>query len=111
MTVQEMYTSLNLKVLAGDKGLCRLVKGGYTGDLLSWVMARLSSGFVWLTVIGNINAIAVASLKNASCIILTDSASADDDTLKKADELEIPILSSEKNSFELCVKIAELLRL
>lgn len=111
MTVKEMCTSLNLKVLAGDKELGRLVKGGYTGDLLSWVMARLSADFAWLTVIGNINAVAVASLKDAACIILTDSASLDDDALKKADELEIPILSSEKNSFELSVKIAELLSL
>lgn len=110
MTVKEMSDKLNLKVLTGNRGLDRIIKGAYTGDLLSWVMVKLSPDFAWLTVIGNINAVAVASLKDASCIILTDFSTLDKDAEEKARQLDIPILSSKENSFKLGVKIAELLR-
>jgi hypothetical protein len=38
------------------------ITGGYTGDLLSWVMGRASCGNAWITIMSNINIIAVASL-------------------------------------------------
>jgi len=41
MTVQELAEKLSLKILAGRESLDREVTGGYTGDLLSWVMSRL----------------------------------------------------------------------
>ncbi len=110
MTVKELCDKLELKVLTDNAGLTRPVTGGYTGDLLSWVMARLPADAAWLTVMGNINAIAVASLKDAACIILTDSATLDDDALTKARQLDFAVLSSKQSSYGLGVKVAELLK-
>ena len=110
MTVKELCEHLELKVLTDDAGLNHPVTGGYTGDLLSWVMARLPADAVWLTVMGNINAIAVASLKDAACIILTDSAALDEDALAKARQLDFAVLSSEQSSYNLGVKVAELFK-
>lgn len=110
MTVKELAERLELKILAGEASLDRPVSGGYTGDLLSWVMARLPADAAWLTVMGNINAIAVASLKDAACIILTDSAPLDDAALEKAQELSFPVLLSEQNSFTLGARMDGLLR-
>nr|WP_319489094.1 hypothetical protein [uncultured Caproiciproducens sp.] len=107
MTVKELSQKLGLRVLAGKEGLNRQVTGGYTGDLLSWVMARLPEGAVWLTVMGNINAIAVASLKDAACIILTDSAPLDEAAFDKAQQLDFAVLLSEKNSYVLGAELAE----
>ena len=109
MTVKELSEKLGLRVLAGEGGLNRQVAGGYTGDLLSWVMARLPENAVWLTVMGNINAVAVASLKDAACIILTESAPLDTEALEKARQLDFAVLTSDRNSYDLGVKIAELL--
>ena len=109
MTVKELCDPLKLKVLAGNGGLNREVTAGYTGDLLSWVMAHLPADAAWLTVMGNINTLAVASLKDAACIILTDSASLDDDAYQRAQKMEITVLSAEQNSYELGAKLAELL--
>ena len=64
MTVAQMTTVLNLKVLAGRQSMERLVAGGYCGDLLSWVMGRAKEDDVWITVMGNLNAIAVAVLQS-----------------------------------------------
>ncbi|TQI67140.1 DRTGG domain-containing protein [Clostridium sp. KNHs216] len=110
MTVQELAEKLSLKILAGRESLDREVTGGYTGDLLSWVMSRLPENAAWLTVMGNINAVAVASLKDAACIVLTDSAPFDEEALEKARQLDFPVLLSEQNSYELGLKVAELLR-
>ena len=69
MTVRDLAERLQLKILAGEDATDRDVQGCYTGDLLSWVMGRAQEGDAWLTVMGNINAIAVATLADTACII------------------------------------------
>lgn len=109
MTVKDLAEKLGLKVLTGGISLQRTVAGGYTGDLLSWVMAYLPADYVWLTVMGNVNVIAVATLKNAACVILTDSAGLDDEAEKKAKQQQIAVLSSGQNSYELGAALHALL--
>ena len=79
MTVQQLKEALSLKLLAGEEGLSQEVSGCYIGDLLSWVMGRAKAGDAWLTVMGNISALAVASLADTACIILTENAWLDED--------------------------------
>lgn len=109
MTVKELCEQLDLKVLIKG-GLDKKVTGAYTGDLLSWVMARLPAEAAWLTVMGNVNTIAVASLKDAACIILTDSATMDEDAQKKAQQQGVAVLSSQRNSYELGAELARILK-
>lgn len=80
----------------------REVSGCYVGDLLSWVMGRAGSGDVWVTVMSNINIVAVASLADTACILLAENVNVDDDILKKANAQDIVILKSEKTGYELC---------
>ncbi len=109
MTVEELRDQLGLQVLVGGD-LTREVTGGYTGDLLSWVMARLPADAAWFTVMGNVNAIAVASLADAACIVLTDRASLDEEARSKAEQQDILVLCSERNSYELGARLAALLK-
>ena len=109
MNVEQVCKQLDLQVLVGED-LSREVTGGYTGDLLSWVMARLPADAVWFTVMGNVNAIAVAALADAACIVLTDNASLDEEARVKAQQQDILVLGSEKNSYELGAQLAELLK-
>ena len=110
MTVRELSNRLTAEILAGEDGADRDVTGCYTGDLLSWVMSRAKSGDAWLTVMGNVNAIAVASLTDAACIVLTDHASLDEDARVKANQQHIAVLSAEQNSYEIGAKIAEIFK-
>ena len=109
MTVKELAGRLDLKLLAGESGLGREIQGCYIGDLLSWVMARADAGDVWITVRGNVNAIAVATLTDCACIVLTESAELDADAKARADQQGMPVLSTEKDSFDTAVKTAGLL--
>lgn len=108
MTVKELADKLNLKILTeGD--LSREATGCYSGDLLSWVMSRAREGDVWLTVMGNVNAVAVAVLSDCACIVLTENAPLDDTAKEKALQQGVTFLSCDRNAYELSVKISELI--
>lgn len=108
MTVKDFAERLNLKILTeGDLG--REVTGCYSGDLLSWVMSRAKEGDAWLTVMGNVNSVAVAVLSDCACVILTENSPLDDVAVEKALQQGITFLSSEKNAYELSVEISKLI--
>jgi hypothetical protein len=79
------------------------------GDLLSWVRGRAGEKNVWITVMGNVNAIAVAKLADISCILLCESAHLDDDAKKQADLNGIPVFQSELAAYPLALEIDKFL--
>ena len=108
MTVNELKDKLNLKVLVEDD-LDREVTDCYVGDLLSWVMGRAPADSAWLTVMGNINSIAVATLADVSCIILVENAALDENAQMKAEMHGVNILTTDQNSYQLAVAISKLI--
>jgi len=108
MNTKELIEKLNLSVLV-ESDLERDITDCYIGDLLSWVMGRAPMDSVWLTVMGNINSIAVATLADVSCILLVENASLDEDAKNKAQAVGVTILQSEENAYNLAVKINKLL--
>ena len=108
MTVNELSNALGCKVLCMPDGE-REVTGGYCGDLLSWVMGRAESGDAWVTIMSNINIIAVATLADPACIVLAEDVELDADVLAKAEREGVNVLSSALDSFALCAKISELI--
>lgn len=108
MTVLELKDALGATLLAGESGAGRTVTGCYLGDLLSWVMGRAEENCVWITVMGNVNAVAVAKLADISCILLCESAHLDADAKTQADAQGIPVLGSELSSYRLAVAVSRL---
>ncbi|MGB9812564.1 MAG: DRTGG domain-containing protein [Thermovenabulum sp.] len=102
MKLTELIEKLNLKILTQGVNLEKKVEGGYAGDLLSWVMAHAKENQVWITIQSHQNIVAVASLLGLCAIIVAEGVEVEENTLKKAEEENIPILSSEKSTFELC---------
>jgi hypothetical protein len=87
----------------------REVTGGYCGDLLSWVMGRAESGDAWVTIMSNVNIIAVATLADPACTVLAEGVMIDADVLNKAEREGVNVISSTLDSFALCAKISELI--
>lgn len=109
MTVKSLCEKLNLKVLnLADE--TRKITCGYAGDLLSWVMGRAKEDCAWVTIMTNINVIAVASLADVSCVVLSEGVVPDEQMLTAAKAKEINLLQSEKDTFALCADIAELIK-
>lgn len=108
MKINELKERLGLSVLTqGD--MERECEGCYCGDLLSWVMSRLKENEIWLTVMGNVNSVAVAVLTDCACIVLTEDAALDEDALMRAKQQGVTILRSDKSAYELSVMISKLL--
>ena len=62
-------------------------------DLLSIAMSKAPAGSVWVTVMGNRNTLAVASLAEVACIVLAEGVSLDEGTpkLKKKRSPYLPL--------------------
>lgn len=107
MTVNELCEKLSLSVLVeGEQD--REIEGCYIGDLLSWVMGRAGENNAWITVMGNVNAVAVAKLGDISCIILCEESHLDAEAKTRAEQNGIAILSAVEPAYELAVKFSKL---
>ena len=109
MKVSQAIDLLNLNTITlpdPDKE----IEGGYTGDLLSWVMGRVGENHAWVTIMSNINIVAVASLADVACIILAEGVTVDDTVINTATAKGINILSTDLGAYETCVKLSEVLK-
>ena len=85
------------------------VIGGYAGDLLSWVMGRAESGNIWVTIMSNINIVAVASLVGVSAVVVAEGATIPQDVVDKATEQGINIIKTDDPTFLAVLKIGKIL--
>jgi predicted transcriptional regulator len=108
MTVLDIVNSFGLKIRTGKNRLAEEVTGGYAGDLLSDVIAHSRKGSIWVTIQTHPNIVAVASMKELAGIILAGGREPDADTLKKAEEEEIPILVSPLFTYEVVGKLYQM---
>ena len=86
----------------------REISGVYIGDLLSWVIGRAKEDNAWITIMSNINVIAVASLSDVSCIILTEGTVLDSEVMITAESKGINVLTSSLSSYEAAIKLHKL---
>ena len=86
------------------------ISGVYAGDLLSWVMGHASEGECLITIMSNVNVLAVASLLDLSCVILSEGVDADEEFLSLAKEKGINVLKTEQNTYGACVLLSEELK-
>lgn len=108
MTVAALMEKLALTAFVLKDG-AREVTGGYTGDLLSWVMGRAQTDAAWVTIMSNNNIVAVASLTDVACVILAEGVRPDDGVAETAAQRGVNLLGSELSAFALCGRIHDLL--
>jgi len=109
VTAKKLSEALSLTPLTGDTGTENEVTGCYIGDLLSHVMVRAPAGSAWITVMGNINAVAVACMADISCIILCENSPLDKNAKAQAIIEGIPVFTSQLPAYPLALRIAALL--
>lgn len=78
----------------------REIHGAYIGDLLSWVMGRAQADNAWITIMTNINIVAVAALADVSCIILAEGVEPDANVIETAKAKGINIISTKLPAYE-----------
>lgn len=108
MTVKELAVACDLQATVLPDG-DREVTGVYIGDLLSWVMGRAAQGDAWLTIMSNQNIVAVSTLADTACVILTEGVTPDEGVAALAEEKGINLLCSDVSSYQTAKKLAALL--
>ena len=105
MRVSELIDKYGMKALSLPDG-DREIAGGYCGDLLSWVMGRAQADNAWVTIMSNMNVVAVASLADVSCVILAEGVTPEQSVIDTAAAKGVNVLSSEKGAFEIASLLA-----
>lgn len=108
MTAPEVATLLSFSVAAAGAEP-RQVTGVYCCDLLSVVMGRAPADSAWVTVMGNLNAVAVAVLTDVACIVVAEGMPVDADTLERARQQGVAIFQTQLPVFEAATAIRNLL--
>ncbi len=111
ITVKDIAEALPLTVLnGGEEAMSRPVRGGYCGDLLSWVMGRAPRDGAWITIMSNVNVAAVAVLADLSCVILAEGVTPDGALLERVKEENIALLQTSGPVFETAGVLCKLLQ-
>ncbi len=110
MTVKEITERFPFKILneASDSAE-KNIGSVYCCDLLSIAMSRMTEEAAWVTVMSNMNTLAVASLTDVSCVILAEGVAADEGMLEKAKEQNISLFTTELPVFEAASMIGKAL--
>lgn len=99
MNLAELVERLDLRVLAGTGLLDRPVVGGYSGDLLSDVIAHGRKGQVWLTIQAHPNIVAVAVLKEMAAVMLAGGREPAPETVERAGKEGVVLLQTPLTAF------------
>ncbi|MGZ3494470.1 MAG: DRTGG domain-containing protein [Thermodesulfobacteriota bacterium] len=108
MTISDLVKPFGLKIETGKDRLDEEVTGGYASDLLSDVIAHSRKGNVWITIQTHPNIVAVATMKELSGIILTGGRQPEAETIQRAAQEGIPILTSPLFTFELVGRLYQM---
>ena len=109
MTVKDVAQELGAEIICEGNNVSRHVNGCYIGDLLSCVMSKSIQDNIWITIMSNLNILAVASLADVACVLLGEGVNPDEELVNTAKQKGINILTSEKTSFELAKLIGALI--
>ncbi|MDO4287953.1 MAG: AraC family transcriptional regulator [Eubacterium sp.] len=107
MKVKDLLSDERFQCANPEVALEAEIQSGYVGDLLSWVMANAGEGCAWVTIQTHLNIVAVATLLEMACIIVTEGAEIEGDTLAKATEEGIPLLTTEMTAYQVCCLLSQ----
>ena len=97
MTIKELIDSGLFKTINVGDDTDRNISGLFCCDLLSIAMSKAPEDSVWVTVMGNINTLAVAALCDVGCIVLAEGIS----------QQHITVLSTDMPIFDAALKVHE----
>ena len=96
--------NINRKPIDEEMGITH----GYTGDLLSLVLANAKNRSMWLTIQNHLNIIGVAAMAGISAIVVCEGHDVDDGVVDRADDEGVALFTSKESAFILSGKLYEL---
>lgn len=109
MTVQQLIDKQIFHTVNVGDDPDREITGVFCCDLLSIAMGKAPADSAWVTVMGNVNTIAVATLADVACVIIAEGAALDEVGRTRAKEQGVTVLSTEGPIFEAALQVHGLL--
>ena len=110
MVAEEVARRMGMELLLPSLADKEMTIGGcYLGDLLSSVMGSAAQDELWMTVITNINVVAVAQLLGLSGIVFLEGNRPAADVLDRAKKEEIPVFATEAPAYEAALRFRDML--
>lgn len=100
MKVKDVIEQSGLELVNMGDNMNDEVSSVFCCDLLSVAMGKAPAGGAWVTVMGNVNTLAVAALTETALIVLAEGSDLDDAAVAKASQQKITVLKSEKPVYE-----------
>lgn len=107
MKVLELVEKTGWKTQASSEAFNREVSNVVVGDLLSWVMGNGHPNAAWITVQVHMNILAIAKIRDFSCIIIAEGARVSEEVCSMAYEMNIALIQCSELSFECARKCIE----
>ena len=105
MTIQELIDSNIFTLVNAGVDTDAQITTPFCCDLLSIAMGRAPEKCAWVTVMANVNTLAVASLADCGCIILAEGTAFDETTNAKAVAQGITDFTTELPVFDAALAI------
>lgn len=107
MTVNDICEKIEAVAVCGD--VSKSFDGVYVGDLLSRAMSHVTFDNLWITIMSNVNVVAVATLTEPAAVILAEDVMLQADALAGAQENGITVLRSPLSAFEICARLHQII--
>ncbi len=101
MALEKLLQDPNFTLVSGPAD-CSLSKV-FCCDLLSVAMSRAPEGGIWITVMNNLNTLAVASLCEVHAVVLAENVMPQEDVIQRAGLEGISLISTPLPIFEAAV--------
>ena len=108
MKLKELREKLGLDLTGSVQSLDADITVAYSSDILSDVISHAREGSIWITLHTHSNIVAVAELQSLAGIILVGGRQPEEDTLERANNAQIPILTTKLTAFEIVGRLYEL---
>lgn len=109
INLAQIIQELELTVVTQPKNFSEIVpESGYASDLLSCVMAGAGRKGLWITLQAHNNIVAVAALLDLSAVIITENAQPEPETIEKANQENITLLSTPMTTFHVVGRLWEM---
>ena len=102
MTIADMVSALNAKVLIGSDKLDTPVHTACCSDLMSDVLAFVDEKTVLITGLTNPHVVRTSEMLDLKCIVFARGKIPTDDILESADEQGLVVLATKQTAFSTC---------
>ena len=110
MKLSELCEKLSLTVVAGETNLDAAFDGVYAGDLLSRAMSHVEAENLWITIMSNVNVVAVSTLADVASVILAEGVTLDDEVLEVERTKGVNVISTDLSAYEAALAVAALIK-